>query len=118
LHASFKLDNNSGHLMLTAADESWSDEFVYTRHNGDQSVGRYPDGANDVFVMNIPTIEKTNIKTSYLTVVEQPNATNIQGVKTSAVTPYSSAIYNLSGQRVDETYRGIVIHNGKKVLQR
>ena len=118
LHASFKLDNNSGHLMLTAADESWSDEFVYTRHNGDQSVGRYPDGANDVFVMNIPTIEKTNIKTSYLTVVEQPNATNIQGVKTSAVTPYSSAIYNLSGQRVDETYHGIVIRNGKKVLQR
>ena len=118
LHASFKLDNNSGNLMLTAADESWSDQFTYTRHNGDQSVGRYPDGANDVFVMNIPTIEKPNIKTSYLIAVEQPNATAIQGVKTSAVTHQPSAIYNLSGQRVDETYRGIVIHNGKKVLQR
>lgn len=118
LHASFKLDNNSGNLMLTAADESWSDQFTYTRHNGDQSVGRYPDGANDVFVMNIPTIEKPNIKTSYLIAVEQPNATAIQGVKTSAVTHQPSAIYNLSGQHVDETYRGIVIRNGKKVLQR
>ena len=116
LHASFKLDNNSGHLMLTAADESWSDQFVYTRHNGDQSVGRYPDGAADVFVMNIPTIEKPNIKTSYLVDVEQPNITAIQGVRNNP-TNTNSAIYNLSGQRVDETYRGIVIRNGRKVMQ-
>ncbi len=117
LHASFKLDNNSGNLMLTAADESWNDQFVYTRHNGDESVGRYPDGAADVFVMNIPTIEKSNIKTSYLAVVEQPAPTTIQGVRTQSTTN-NDAIYNLSGQRVDETYRGIVIRNGKKVLQR
>ena len=117
LHASFKLDNNSGNLMLTAADESWSDQFVYTRHNGDESVGRYPDGAADVFVMNIPTIEKSNIKTSYLAVVEQPAPTTIQGVRTQSTTN-NDAIYNLSGQRVDETYRGIVIRNGKKVFQR
>ena len=116
LHASFKLDNNSGHLMLTAADESWNDQFVYTRHNGDQSVGRYPDGAAEVFVMNIPTIEKPNIKTSYLIDVEQPNITAIQGVRTNPANT-NSAIYNLSGQRVDETYRGIVIRNGRKVMQ-
>lgn len=118
LHASFKLDSNSGHLILTAADESWSDEFVYTRHNGDESVGRYPDGAADVFVMNIPTIEKPNLKTSYLAAVEQPAPTSIQGVRTSSTINDNDAIYNLSGQRVDETYRGIVIRNGKKVLQR
>ena len=117
LHASFKLDNNNGHLVLTAADESWSDEFVYTRHKSDESVGRYPDGANEVFVMNIPTIEKPNIKTSYLVAVEQPASTAIQGVRTYPSNT-NDAIYNLSGQRVDETYRGIVIRNGKKVLQR
>ena len=118
LHASFKLDNNSGDLLLTAADESWSDEFVYTSHNGDESVGRYPDGAAEVYVMNIPTIEKPNIKTSYLAVVEQPVSTSFQGVRTSSVNSQPSAVYNLSGQRVDENYRGIVIRNGKKVLQR
>ena len=116
LHASFKLDNNNGHLVLTAADESWSDEFVYTRHKSDESVGRYPDGANDVFVMNIPTIEKPNIKTSYLVTVEQPASTSIQGVRTYPSNT-NDAIYNLSGQRVDETYRGIVIRNGKKITQ-
>ena len=116
LHASFKLDNNSGNLMLTAADESWSDQFAYTRHNGDQSVGRYPDGAPEVFVMNIPTIEKSNIKTSYLVEVEQPQATAIQGVRTNPVNT-NNAIYNLAGQRVDESYKGVVIRNGRKVVQ-
>jgi hypothetical protein len=116
LHASFKLDKDSGHLMLTAADESWSDEFVYTSHNGDESVGRYPDGANDVFVMNIPTIEKPNIKTSYLVSVKQPTPTTIQGIRINPVNT-TDAIYNLSGQRVDKTYRGIVIRNGKKITQ-
>ena len=117
LHASFKLDKDSGHLMLTAADESWSDEFVYTSHNGDESVGRYPDGANDVFVMNIPTIEKPNIKTSYLVSVKQPAPTTIQGVRINPVNS-TDAIYNLSGQRVDKTYRGIVIRNGRKIIKR
>ena len=117
LHAPFKLDNNSGNLMLTAADESWSDQFVYTRHGGDESVGRYPDGAPEVYVMNIPTIAKSNIKTSYLAEVEQPNATAIQGVRTAPANS-SDAIYNLSGQRVDESYRGIVIRNGHKVIQK
>jgi hypothetical protein len=116
LHANFKLDNNKGDLVLTAADESWSDQFTYTRHNGDQTVGRYPDGAAEVYMMNIPTIAKANIKTSYLTVVEQPNATTIQGVRTTPVNT-DNATYNLAGQRVDETYKGIVIRNGRKVMQ-
>lgn len=116
LHASFKLDNNSGTLMLTAADESWSDQFAYTRHEGDQTVGRYPDGAAEVYVMNIPTIEKANIKTSYLVAVEQPNTTSIQGVRVNPANT-NNAIYNLSGQRVDETYKGVVIRNGRKVIQ-
>ena len=67
--------------------------------------------------MNIPTIAKANITSSYVTEVEQPYATAIQGVKTQPVnTNTNNAIYNLSGQRVDETYKGIVIRNGKKTL--
>ena len=116
LHATFKLDNNKGDLMLTAADESWSDQFTYTRHGGDQSVGRYPDGAAEVYVMNIPTIEKANIRTSYLVAVEQPYVTTIQGVRTTT-THSNTGTYNLSGQRVDDSYKGIVIRNGRKVVQ-
>ena len=59
-------------------NESWCDHFVYTEHKGDESVGRYPDGASDVFVMNIPTIAKTNVMSSYLTAVQQPVITGIR----------------------------------------
>ena len=42
--------------------------------------------------------------------------TGIKGVKT--VTPISTAIYNLKGQKVDASYKGIVIKDGKKFLQK
>ena len=35
----------------------------------------------------------------------------------TATRPQSSAIYNLAGQRVTDSFRGIVIKNGKKVVQ-
>ena len=58
LHADFKLDADGGDVILTATDESWCDQITYTRHQGNESVGRYPDGDADVFAMNIPTIAK------------------------------------------------------------
>ena len=78
LHADFKLAAEGGLVMLTAADESWSDILTYPEHLGDQTVGRYPDGAPDVFVMNIPTIAQANITSSYLAAVEQPEQTGIR----------------------------------------
>ncbi len=61
LHAPFKLRNEDGGiLMLTASDQSWSDTLRYDRHDGGQSVGRYPDGGKRVFLMQHPTIGKAN----------------------------------------------------------
>ena len=65
LHASFKLGAEGGDVMLSAADDSWSDVLSYPQHKEDETVGRYPDGCNTVQVMNVPTIEKTNITSSY-----------------------------------------------------
>ncbi len=42
--------------------------------------------------------------------------TGINGVKTDGT--HSAHRYNLQGQRVDDSYRGIVISNGKKVMKR
>ena len=66
LHASFKLGAEGGDVMLTAADESWSNTLTYPEHLGDQTVGRYPDGTVSVYVMNIPTIAKSNLMSSYM----------------------------------------------------
>ena len=65
LHASFKLGAEGGDVLLTAADESWSDQFNYSEMKADETVGRYPDGGNMVYLMNIPTIAKSNIMSSY-----------------------------------------------------
>ena len=84
LHASFKLAAEGGNVMLTAADGSWSDQFTYTQHKSDESVGRYPDGTADVFVMNTPTIAKSNIISSYVTTVDQSQSAGIHEIAIDA----------------------------------
>ena len=78
MHASFKLAADGGSVILSAQDHSWTDELAYNEHAMDETVGRYPDGSNDVYLMNIPSIAKTNVLTSYLTPVEQANPNGIQ----------------------------------------
>ena len=72
-HTSFKLAAEGGDVLLTAIDESWGDRLTYTMMTDDQTAGRYPDGTDDVYMMNIPTIGKANITSSYVTFVEQEN---------------------------------------------
>ncbi len=71
LHASFKLGNNDGEMVRIAArDGSWADSLVYCAHNGDQSVGRYPDGGASVYLMTTPTIKAANTMTTYASLWE------------------------------------------------
>ena len=105
LHASFKLDADGGSVLLTAADESWSDRLIYTEHHEDQTVGRYPDGGNDIFVINVPTIAQSNISTSYLVPVEQSDVTGIDIAQISDINSQIS-LYNLAGQPVVTPQRG------------
>ena len=105
LHASFKLNADGGSVLLTAADESWSDRLIYTEHHADQTVGRYPDGGNDIFVINVPTIAQSNISTSYLVPVEQSDVTGIDIAQISDINSQIS-LYNLAGQPVVTPQRG------------
>ena len=65
LHTTFKLAAEGGSVALTAADKSWSDILHYEPHLGIESVGLYPDGSSDVYVMSTPTIAKPNRINSY-----------------------------------------------------
>ncbi|MBP1539683.1 MAG: lamin tail domain-containing protein [Prevotella sp.] len=66
LHTPFKLGNNDGEcVILTAKDGSWSDKIEYVSHNGEESVGRYPDGGRRVYKMTHPTISARNQLTTY-----------------------------------------------------
>ena len=73
LHASFKLDADGGEIVLTSADQTWNDILSYEPHLGTESVGLYPDGSNDVYVMTTPTIAKSNVINSYAKWLEQSN---------------------------------------------
>ena len=66
IHTGFKLGNNENEVvMLTAADESWTDTLIYTVQKGDESFGLYPDGTKNTYVMNFPTIGAANRLDSY-----------------------------------------------------
>lgn len=67
LHASFKIDGDGGCLALTAADRSWTDYLKYGAHDGNSTVGRYPDGGQTVYTFDLPTIASANVKSTYAT---------------------------------------------------
>ena len=65
IHANFKLDNEDGKMVrIEAADGSWADSLVYRAHLGMQSVGRYPDGCDGVYLMTKPTVLANNVLNS------------------------------------------------------
>ena len=66
LHAPFKLENTDGGVVIIQAEDgTWADALCYDLQGSQQSYGRYPDGGNSTFLMNIPTIEKSNILSTY-----------------------------------------------------
>lgn len=78
LHTSFKLGNEPAFVVLTASDQTWADTLQYCAHDGSQTVGRYPDGSNTVYAMNVPTIGKSNTICSYDTVHIELNAEGVE----------------------------------------
>ena len=73
LHADFKLANDDEALVvLTAGDRSWADTLVYCAHDGLETVGRFPDGGSELYLMSKPTIGKANAMTMYNTLWKAP----------------------------------------------
>lgn len=77
-HASFKLSNTDGSMAIVSSSNvfvannadffaahpemmSFADGMTYPAATGEQSVGRYPDGGREFFLMNRPTIDYPNV---------------------------------------------------------
>jgi len=67
------------------------------------------------FYTDIDWIVVDNFTLTY-TGKDNIDATGIQGVEETAA-PQDGKMYNLAGQRVNKSYKGVVIVNGKKVMQ-
>ena len=84
IHSGFKLGNDEDkeqEVIITWSDEFiannqayfeqhpsfkyFADHIVYKAHKGDQTVGRFPDGGNNLYIMNRPTIAQNNMLHSY-----------------------------------------------------
>lgn len=100
LHASFKIADDGGLLILTAADKSWQDVMNYVEHDSRTTIGRYPDGTNNVYAMNQATIAKNNRYSSYLTAVEQTGLPVVDGIKQATANSTRLSIAYGSGQLI------------------
>ena len=120
LHTGFKLENsNEQSVTITAADHSWSDCLVYQAHNGDESVGRYPDGGKRIYRMTRPTIDATNTLTSYsewLCGIDEnfDEETFLDAITDiaqddSSIDNQSSMIFTIDGIKLNRPQRGINI---------
>jgi hypothetical protein len=84
IHSGFKLSNDEEkeqEVIITSSEEFiannqayfdqhpalkyFADHIVYKAHKGDQTVGRFPDGGNSLYVMNRPTIGQNNLLHTY-----------------------------------------------------
>ena len=80
----------------------------------------YAKHGRQVFTQDRGKASKINIKGIYFGSEAQYNAAKeasaIQGVK--AAKKFNGAIYNLAGQKVNASYKGVVIKDGKKYIQK
>lgn len=130
MHVPFKLDVDSGMVVLTAADSAWADTLCYIPHDKRASVGLYPDGGSQCYTFALPSIDAPNRVTSY----SQPYDSDalltdlLTGIELLEENLYVEqmrvGIYDMMGRRIaegtdEETLRslpkGIYIMNGKKV---
>lgn len=84
IHANFKLANDEGaYVILSNPDQTWADTLTYQPMNGDETCGRYPDGTDGSYIMQIPTISLPNRLTMYADLYEQ----SIVGQKEEPIDP-------------------------------
>ena len=79
----------------------------------------YAKHVKNVFLQDQGTASKITVEGIYFGTEAAYNAavaTGIQGVKT--VNAQNGAVFNLAGQRVDANYKGVVIVNGQKKIQK
>ena len=114
-------DDNGLKGTLTASDETEGDDCLFYRlsvHNGDVGFywgaangGKFTPGANKAYLA-VPTSVANLVKSFSLTDLTDA----ISEVTTEK--QQTSEAYNLMGQRVQRTQKGIVIVNGKKYFNK
>lgn len=100
-------------LTTIFCNSDWKDSYYNIEHWFMFENCTQLKGTNTAFDANKTGIEMANPTTGYFT----SKTTGIDHVKTADRTGDGKA-YDLNGRRVNESYKGIVIKNGKKYIQK
>lgn len=101
IHAPFKLKNDDqAVVVLTSADGAWADKVCYKRQPRWVTYGRYPDGGNNLALMERPTIETTNHWCTSMVVDKKDVGTGIAPQPKAQGEVAHVRYYNLVGQEI------------------
>ncbi|MBQ8452886.1 MAG: CotH kinase family protein [Prevotella sp.] len=119
VHADIKLPDGGDTLTLTNDEGTWEDSFSYAAHDGNSSVGRYPDGGSHIYVMHRPTIGAPNKFDSYTKLIHVDTTTDIDRTR-EMVSPwsltYASQRLTLAGPNADEARIEVYTAGGQKII--
>lgn len=120
IHTDFKLAADGGYVMLTTEDEQHTDTLHYSACDSKHSVGLYPDGGDDTYLMNRVTIGASNQLTTADTIHMQEREPGLGVIPMPQEKVLAEhIIYDLFGRRVYNPIPGtIYIIDGKKTLFR
>ena len=132
LHAPFKLSNDTTVLVLASPSSGDmavpSDTLLYIPQSRHQTVGRFPDGSSDCYLLTRPTIGASNWLTYYSMPYDEQNLTDACGMGDGLVVEDEDSsspiiIYDLMGRRIpfdpiqsslQDLEPGVYIINNKK----
>lgn len=86
LHTNFKLDSQGGGLFLTSPLGGTVDSVFYSSIPTDISLGRFPDGSNDLNYFTQPTPGLSNSTSGYTTIASPPSFSAAGGFYSGPVT--------------------------------
>ena len=102
---------NSGDNDVWFFNNPTASGFGFTKYDQTKQKGLSKDC---VYIQTDPSTASARVNIVWL---DEEGATAIQSIKTKAAAQ-NGAIYNLAGQKVNAAYKGVVIKDGKKYIQK
>lgn len=103
---------------LVVKDDGDDVENMYVLANGSKGVGFYPWAGSKLNAGKVYLQGKSSYGNARDFLAFGGTATGITNVDVNANIDYDAPTYNLAGQRVNKSYKGVVIVNGKKMLNK
>jgi len=118
----FVKSTNAKMVFVYGGNDPWTQAGIKDEDFSQTNIARFvvPNGTHNDIVMSPRYSSDPTIGQKIVDKVKEMlnQTTGIETIQTRTVaTPNSDVMYNLSGQKVDNSYKGIVIKNGKKIKQ-